>query len=322
MKDDIKLVLAQPDAYVYHEYMEADNNPLYLHEFVERVADFGLGYLGDAAPATMFASNFGPTIERQLMQIANDVVGVEQHLDLLRNRGFRQTLLCRKEVPLTRKLEPERLQSLYLRGYLKTEKLMVNLKSTEPERFNKTQGLGISTPSPPLKAALMHLSQRWPRACSLDELTEAAGRLLGDEGAPRELSHADRVNLGHNLVQCLASGLVDALASPDRFTTALTEKPRASRLARFQAGRMKKVTNCCHELIELDDAARNVLQYLDGQHDRAALVRELTEAVDRGDVSILVEGLPATRGAAVASALENTLDASLKNLARMACLVA
>jgi methyltransferase-like protein/2-polyprenyl-3-methyl-5-hydroxy-6-metoxy-1,4-benzoquinol methylase len=322
LKNEIDLALRQPDGYVFHEYMEANNYPLYLHEFVERAQGFELAYLGDAAVATMFASNFGPAIERQLLGIADDVVGMEQHLDLLRNRGFRQSLLCHREVPLVRKLTPKQLEKVYFRGRLKSEKMLPDLKSNAPERFTLSGGLGITTPSPALKAVLQHLGMIFPRAASLDELTQAATRLLSTNEAPAELSSLDRENLGHNLVQCVASGLLDIQSAPDSFITQVSPRPEASPMARFEAGHSNKVTNRCHELIDLDDATRNVLRFLDGQHDRAALVRELVGAIDRGDLSVLVGGLPATRGDAVSHALEETLDASLTRLAHAACLVA
>jgi len=147
-------------------------------------------------------------------------------------------------------------------------------------------------------------------------------RCAAGDAAPIQISDEQRTALGHNLVQCLASGLIEVSAAPDRFVTTISEKPLASRMARFEATRSKKVTNRTHELIELDDAARNLLPYLDGLHDRQALLRELVEAIDRGDVSILVDGLPVAKGAAVADTLESTLDLSLRHLARVACLVA
>ena len=73
----------------------------------------------------------------------------------------------------------------------------------------------------------------------------------------------------------------------------------------------------------LDDASRNVLLSLDGNHDRQALAGELVEAVDRGDVSILVGGIPASRGEAVLPILEQTLDAvAAQTGQRMRCLIA
>ena len=73
--------------------------------------------------------------------------------------------------------------------------------------------------------------------------------------------------------------------------------------------------------ITLDDASRSILAYLDGEHSQEDLLRELLAAVDRGEVSILIDGIPATGGQAVVGALNETLRQSLMKLAANGLLV-
>jgi hypothetical protein len=44
----------------------------------------------------------------------------------------------------------------------------------------------------------------------------------------------------------------------------VSERPRASAVARYQAERSSSVTNLCHLVVELDDAAREAILLLDG----------------------------------------------------------
>jgi methyltransferase-like protein/ubiquinone/menaquinone biosynthesis C-methylase UbiE len=329
LRGEIDLLLKQPIGYLFHDFLEDDNRPLYFHEFAARAAAHDLQYVGEAVFNSMFAANFGPAISQSLLQVSTDVISIEQHMDLLRNRAFRQTLLCHKNVALQRIVSPEFLRGLYLTGEIQPENNPPNLKDGLVEKFSvqrSTRVTGqigsISTPARFLKAALWHIGNVWPRAVSHEELLDAISARLSAAGDLASFSALDHTNLGHNLIQCLAMGLLDAQIHPNRFASAVSECPRASRLARWQAQSMPTVTNGRHEVILLTEVNQRLLKYLDGEHDRPALLQMLIQAVDRGEISILVNGIPASRGEAVSEVLQQTLDTSLATLAANAVLVA
>jgi methyltransferase-like protein len=270
----------------------------------------------------MFVSSFGPLIEAQVMRLSDDAVSAEQHLDVLRNRPFRQTLLCHQEIALSRHLSPQRLRRLYIAGQLRPQNVLPDLQTSAVEGFTGANGLTAASPDPIVKSALYHLGSTWPRGVTIDELVAAAAMLSSADGKPREISPAQREALGHNLVQCMASGLIDLASLPDSFVASVSPQPCASRLARAQARAAGNVTNRRHESVALDEAARTILQFLDGKRDHQALLRELATAVDRGDISIMIGGIPATRGEALSGVLTQTLQQSLKKLATCALLVA
>jgi methyltransferase-like protein/SAM-dependent methyltransferase len=322
LKNEIDAALRQPDGYLYHEYLEDENHSLYFHEFVARAEAHQLQYLGDATPARMFTSNFPPAVEQNLLLMSNDVVSIEQHMDLLKNRAFRQSLLCHQDVSLSRKITPVILAGLRFAGKLRPENRFPDFQSTAVEKFVAPSGATISSPSPLVKAALYHVNSQWPCSVSLEELIVAAAARLGSEEHPGSISPVDRQNLGHNLVQCLANGLVEAYSEPDCFVATISRCPRAGRLARMQAYAGPSVTNRRHEPVVLDEVSKNLLHYLDGEHDREALMKILIAAVNRGDLSILKNGIPASRGEAVADMLEIALEQSMIQLALQAVLVA
>jgi methyltransferase-like protein/SAM-dependent methyltransferase len=319
---DFDFVLKQADNYLFHEYFEEENQPIYLHEFASQAAAHRLQYLGDSEIHSMFAANLGTKIEQNLMRVSNSVVSIEQHMDLLRNRMFRYTLLCHDNLPLRRHLNLDSLLGLYLAGNLKPTSGSPDLTSSGHETFMTASKSLIGSPSPPVKCALAHLGKIWPRAARLDELILDVEKRLSAAGISQPLSVPDRQRLGDNLVQCLATGMIEARSEVDSFVTAISERPRAGRLAQAQAAIGPSVTTRRHEQVVIDDVSQNTLAQLNGKNDRAALLHMLAEAMDRGRLSIFRDGIPVGRSEVESGILDKALDRCLATLAINALLVA
>jgi len=322
MRDDFEFVLNQPDNYLFHEYFEEENDPLYFHEFAARATRHGLLYVGDAVLQTMFPANLGTAAEKNMAPFSSDVIAAEQHMDALRSRSFRQTLLCHAGVPLKRHLGLASLEDLYLAGELRPENPVPDLRSQTPERFLIPAGATVGSPAPVVKAALFHLSQNWPRAVSLEELFAGVAALLGSDGVPAAISLADRQSLGDNLVQCLVAGLVEIRSAPDSFVTTVSDRPCTSLLARMQARTSPQVNNRRHEVVNLDDVSQNTLAHLDGQRDRAELLRILRDSMESGRLSVFKDGVPVGRVEVADDILAQALEQCLSKLAGRALLIA
>jgi methyltransferase-like protein/SAM-dependent methyltransferase len=322
LKRTTNRALAQSDQDLATELLKEESHPLYFHQFVQRADAHGLRYLGDAEIGTMFAATFPRATEHNLLQVSNDVVSLEQHIDWLRNRAVRQTLLCHQDVALNHRLSPERLNGLFFAARLRPENATPDLQSAGVERFVTAAGPVISSAVPIVKAALVELAAAWPRTMSFGELAGAASRASTDQPDRDSPTPEQQDVLGQNLVQVLASGFVEAHGDADRFVTTLSPCPRASQMACRQALSSSSVTNRRHEAIMLDRTSQNLLPCLDGQHDRAALLRLLMAAVDRGQLSILMDSIPASGGESAGKILERTLDESLLRLAAYALLIA
>jgi hypothetical protein len=184
------------------------------------------------------------------------------------------------------------------------------------EKFVAARG-AVWSAYPVVKAALCHLGDQWPLAVSFEALIAAAASRLGSP-----LGTVDRERVARDLLQCVASDMIELRAAGSHFVTSISPFPRATPLARLQASAALTVANRRHEALPLDEISRHLLQSLDGRHDRAALVRMLIEAVDRGELSILVNGLPANRGEVARNILEAAVDRALSELASNAMLVA
>lgn len=86
------------DHYVAHEYLETFNDPLYVHEFVERAQAHKLSYIGDIELQLSYISWTPASVQEMLNNLApDDYVAREQCLDYLYDTEFRRSLLCHNE---------------------------------------------------------------------------------------------------------------------------------------------------------------------------------------------------------------------------------
>ena len=78
-------------------------------------------------------------LPRPSMQISQDLIRTEQYMDFVRNRMFRQTLLCHDELTLKRNLAPECLTGLLVASAAKPD------GRTRQPAAGRTAGLSHST---------------------------------------------------------------------------------------------------------------------------------------------------------------------------------
>jgi methyltransferase-like protein/SAM-dependent methyltransferase len=265
------------DSYLLHEHMEDINQPVLFHEFVARAEAHGLRYLGEAQLGAMAAGNFPPAIEKALRELADDVMQLEQYMDFLRNRSFRQTLLCRREVTPEWSLKPERLGAFSIASSARPVSPTAVLAAPGDESFRTAAGTTITVPDPVLKLALATLSERWPAATPFAELVvTVSSRLQAPAVAYSDLSRA----LAVHLLRCYMAGLVEFHVHRPEFCRQVRERPLASPLTRLLAREGGPVANRRHEVVPLEPFALQVLACLDGRNDRAAILRVLTSRSD------------------------------------------
>lgn len=277
MRHEMSVLAATPDTYLLHEHLEEHNEPLYFRQFVDRAADKKLQYLGEAAISQMLPSRLGAETEKTLRQIAPSLVEMEQYMDFLRNRMFRQTLLCHDDVKLDHALRPEAVENMWVASAAKPVSQEPNLTSDASEDF-RTHDAGqgtLTTRDPIMKGAMIELARRWPQPVQFGELAGRAAEIagLGKVGAGAEQSRP----LATRLLNCVAAGLVEFSLGPPQFVASVSERPVASPYARLRAHEGAKVVNMRLEATVVSEPGRLVIQHLDGQHDRAALVHLVQE---------------------------------------------
>jgi SAM-dependent methyltransferase len=284
-------LLERRDETVFHDELAAVNEPCYFHEFAAHAGRHGLQYLAEADFFEMQTGAVSDDAAAELLRV-DDPIRREQYLDFVKGRMFRQTLLCREELALDRAPRPEALAGLAVAA-------PVVRASDEPDAagritFAGPSGSTLTTDHPVVIAALGRVGERWPAAVPVREL------LPTDE---------DRAALCEALLRAYAANLVQLHVRPPALTTAISERPEASPLARHQARAGTLVTNLRHATVRIEDElGRRLVAQLDGTRDRAMLLGELPSFL-------------AHAGRPVPDDFEDGLERSLRGLAAKALLL-
>lgn len=106
VRQEAEYLLKAHPSYLFHEYLETLNQPLLFREFTQRVQ-----YLCEADLQSMFPSVLGK-VASEFVERFDDLLEQEQYLDFVRNRTFRQTLLCRADATLNRDITLDKLDGL------------------------------------------------------------------------------------------------------------------------------------------------------------------------------------------------------------------
>ncbi len=282
MRNEAELLKEQADDYLYHEYLEEVNTPIYVTDFVAQAERHGLQYLGDADRGLLALEALGEKVAAAIKQLHSGVVEQEQLLDFITNRTFRCTLLCHAEVQLNRSIGADRVKQLFVAANLKPPEGGPNLQTAELETFTNPAGdstVGITQPVS--KAALTILRAAWPRSLAFGELLAQACRAVYADPALADnkvVRAREAEALGLNLLKThLHNGdLVAFHTYAPRLAFALPERPVASRSARYEALLGATVTTAYHQAIRLNDLAWQLLPFLDGTRDQTALVEVVT----------------------------------------------
>jgi methyltransferase-like protein len=238
-------------------------------------------------------------------------------MDFLRNRTFRQTLLCHQGQPVSFAIDGGRIAGMHAASRA-VPASTPDLASRQADRFTGPDNASVSTREPLLKAALLELAGVWPATIPFEELYErAALRMLAGGGS----LESGQPRLGSGLAVCYLGGLVDLLPRAHVCTVRPTARPIACPLARLQASRGANVTNRRHERLKMNDTDRHLLTLLDGNRNHEMLVNELAEACVQGVLTARHEGQPVRDPSQVRQIAQNALPGLLSRLGSLSLLI-
>lgn len=248
---ELERAARSPDGALYHDDLAEFNQPFYFHEFAAQADAAELQFLCEAELGSMGLHGLSPTAQSAMAQL--DPLAREQYLDFIRERRFRQSLLCRRALSPARQVAPQSLHGYHLSATLRIE--------------GELGGSDAHSHQAVLLDALRRLLDAAPRSLPVaqllaDLLQQHAPAL--DEAAVLSILHAG-----------LTSGTIrlhaQAIALPERAGL----RPVASAVARAQLAldaACQVVTTLRHDQLMLDQPeVRQLLPLLDGSHDRAAL---------------------------------------------------
>jgi methyltransferase-like protein len=241
-------------AYIYHEYLEDVNTPVYFHEFAKQVAKNGLQYLGESVYSEMSTHGFPQEVNDALGQIDN-IVQIEQYMDFLRNRRFRKSLLCRAERTLTRKFPYEQIADYNV----------VCTKNMNKELIKIAPGAPVS------KAALDVLLEERPKALSFEEVLSRANQRIANSEKKKQIETSLN-SLVNDLLHYFSLNMIQLCSWQPEFTLHPGSRPKVLNLARYQAEKEQQwVTNAFHEAVILPRPLKLLGGLADGKLDRNEL---------------------------------------------------
>jgi len=326
LRQELDVIRNEPDAYLFHDHLEEVNEPVYFHQFAEAAERHGLVYLAEANFGDMLVSNFPAPVAETLRRIAPDIIRMEQYMDFMRNRTFRQTLLVHKGVAIRRNLDEQALRGLLVASAAQPLSARPSLAQGINESFRTPNGATITTPSAITKAALMLLAQQWPHGMPFDELALAARANLAGEAAAAAGNATpadDEKLLGGQLLQGYGMGAIELRTWQPASARVPSARPVASPLARLQAQRGHTVTNLRNDLVQLSELLHRIMPLLDGTRDVDALVAGMVALAMSGAMEVREEegGAALRDRASLEPLLRDAIERDLTALARAGLLV-
>lgn len=285
------------DSLLLHDELEAFNAPCYFYEMLHHAGRHGLAYLAEAHVESMFASNHGEKVAQWLARkCGSNQVLVEQYLDFVTNRAFRETLLVRSENArrIRHQLDPERFAQLHFAAWSPPVDGPTVLDHSRQE-YEVADGATLFTNDPGLKATMDTLNEAWPWTLAYDEVVDEVRRRMTDAGFTAS------ADLGKHVDSLLAVLIVQGNArfrlNPVRPAAAdgAYEVPSAVRRVAELLRDGQSLFNPWHETLIPDEFDRRALPLLDGTRDRDTLIADLLALQpewETGPVTEYVDALP------------------------------
>ncbi|MBT9567189.1 MAG: methyltransferase domain-containing protein [Thiobacillus sp.] len=274
--DEIAFLLKASPSYFFHEYLDACNSPLRFEDFVSRIDDHALRYVGEASPRHAIAAledTWGLAPEG----MQGRWMDAEAALDDAYAIRFRRALLARGDAACAQPASASALDTLAFYADLGSAE-EIDFEHADPQWFSTPAGARIPVAEPVMKAAVMILTEAYPAALPYAELLQSARTLMSEYGVATDA--ATEQGFRDALFQLvIAHGVMPTVIAGGQ-TMPPSAQPRAHALARQQAASQTwAVTGGRHLALDLDAAARHLLGLLDGTRSRATLAQLMLAAL-------------------------------------------
>jgi methyltransferase-like protein/2-polyprenyl-3-methyl-5-hydroxy-6-metoxy-1,4-benzoquinol methylase len=318
IKSEANTIRGAASYYLSHEYLESINEPCYFRDFVKKAKEHDLRYLAESEPSTMFVSNLGNDIAQALLNEANgDQITLEQYMDFVKNRQFRQTILTHQKnaEKIRYRIRAEDLKTFEFMGVFAAQNIEYDQLATT---FDNGLGAKIAVSQPFEKAALQFINQAFPSTVGFGEILEGAQKIINSKLPV----HADI--LASLIEQLLIRGFVRFNLSKVQATNTISDKPTVSELTRFMLANRQNasVTNLHHQTVKLNLVQQHIVPILDGKHTKEQIFAHLLEQAMKNVLQFNRHGVILTEAKDIEAAAKDHLDNALLLCAKQALLIA
>lgn len=254
LDDQIAELDSVSDDYIYHEYLEPENHPVWFHEFAAHVSRSGLQYVGEASFPSMLDDIFPPDVQQTLAGLSRTLEEQQQYRDFLTQRRFRSSLITHAERTIERTVSLQPLLAL-------AAAVPLQITEDSPEALSLAHrehpSLAVSATDPIHRCALALLSARFPEALPFAEIVaHCAAALERVPDAPFQTALAEM------LMTLYRKNGAELYTVPPPVVATAGEGVRVPPLVALQAERGAAVCSPRHEMFRLSDAERALLRHL------------------------------------------------------------
>jgi SAM-dependent methyltransferase len=280
LREAIKRFQEADESYIFHEFLEEHNEPVLFSDFMEQASAVNLQFLSEAKPSLMSSDDLGPEVARYVEGAEGDVVDREQRLDMVRNRMFRETLLCHSSLALKRDLKASVFKSLAVVTDYRHER---DVSEQETIFRELVSGREVTTPHDEHAKVLALVGDAGYAGLFFNEVMDAL-----TVSAPA----IDERGLMHIIVRLWRAGFVDLMTHLIPTTSKRQGSARVSRLALYQAQQdAPLIVSLQHRSFKISEGERDVLKLSDGSRRFADVVATALQARDLREVDAAVERL-------------------------------
>ncbi len=283
-----ELLQDKPDFSVVHDFLQTYNKAFYFSAFMEEATKVGLQYVVDAEISKMYIHNYSKIISDKLGGI-EEVVRMEQYLDFITNRAFRQTILCHNHRIINRKIPLDNLVNYYFR---------MNLVSSPDEEsdkeaifyLNNNPEDSIATVNPMLKAIFKVFSENYGYLSFRDLVSLSNNKLA--EINQSELEAQAKVSL----MDLFLKGKIDIRSDFISTSSYGMDTPKVWEYVTAQASYLKQkiITNLYFESVQLSLFEYYLVRYMDGNNTKEVVISKMLDHFKNGDLISSYKGTKVT----------------------------
>ena len=254
LHDAIADMTRKSPALLFHDELGLVNDPCTFLDFTAHATRHGLHFLSEAHYASMPFEHVPAPVRASLAGLDPDFLRAQQFMDVLYQRWFRSTLLCRAEPARTPL--PHIIRDCAIGLRLRPADGKVNLQPGVPMRMLGPNNLALSFDASETKAFLAALVQADTVRIPFPNAVKNANRLLRQVALPEI---ADDSALCPEVCRLFRVDAVDLVLTGGGTWLRTGEPASSSPLMRYQARENFPLANRWHELLDLTPEGRRTL---------------------------------------------------------------
>lgn len=209
-KENYNRLKKLPLSYIYHEFFEQYNEPLYLRDFIDIAQQHKLSYISDIMLNTSLSKPQSQDIVSMISAQNTDRNYMEQMSDIIYNRQFKSSLLCHDDHDI---------QKIDFAQHLKDINVKLSKKPTEEDKHSFKDShitewhyptLGIKTESRLHAVALETIVRNFPYTTNYNMIIDNINTVLQNNGKEPLDHNNDILRITGLLSDMVTNGVVTA----------------------------------------------------------------------------------------------------------------